>query len=86
MKLFLLIIPMLLTGCLATPVKQKFPDVPPELLVACPELKTIDPTNKLSDVVKVVAENYGRYHECSIKSDVWVEWYNMQKNIFESVK
>ncbi len=83
MKIFLLIIPILLTGCLATaPVKQKFPDVPPELMVACPELKEIEPTNKLSDVVKVVAENYGRYHECSIKSDVWIEWYKTQKDIF----
>ncbi len=87
MRIAILLVPFLLAGCLATPVKRNFPDVPEDLKVACPELKTVDPaTTKLSDVVSVVSENYGQYQECKIKVDTWIEWYKSQKEIFDSVK
>lgn len=87
MRIALLIMPLLLAGCLSTPVKRNFPNVPDDLKVACPALQEIDPaTTKLSTVVTVVAENYGTYQECKIKVDGWIEWYNTQKGIFESVK
>lgn len=86
MKLLLLIPAVLLTGCLVTPVKRNFPEVPPEIMIACPDLKTVEPTEKLSEVLKVVVDNYGQYHECRAKVDAWVEWYKTQKHIFESVK
>lgn len=87
MKKLLLLIPIvLLTGCLTTPVKRNFPEVPQELMEACPDLKTVQETEKLSEVLKVVTNNYGQYHECRIKVDTWIEWYNTQKQIFESVK
>lgn len=85
-KLFLLIPIVLLTGCLTTPVKRNFPEVPQELMEACPDLKTVQETEKLSEVLKVVTTNYGQYHECKIKVDTWVEWYKTQKQIFDSVK
>ena len=84
--LFLIPFIVLLTGCLTTPVKRNFPEVPQELMEACPDLKLVEPTEKLSDVLKVVTDNYGQYHECKIKVDTWVEWYKTQKEIFESVK
>lgn len=87
MKRLLLLIPViLLTGCLVTPVKRNFPEVPKELTEACPDLKTVEQTEKLSEVLKVVVENYGQYNECKIKVDTWVEWYKTQKQIFDSVK
>jgi hypothetical protein len=88
MKLLLVLpIVVLLSGCLITaPVKRNFPEVPKQLMEACPDLKTTDPTEKLSEVLKVVVDNYGQYHECKIKVDTWVEWYKTQKDIFESVK
>lgn len=86
MKLLLLIPALLLTGCLVTPVKRNFPEVPPEIMIACPDLKTVEPTEKLSEVLKVVVDNYGQYHECRAKVDAWLEWYKTQKQIFESVK
>ena len=88
MKRVLLIIPvLLLSGCLvSTPVKRNFPEVPKELMEACPDLKKTDQTEKLSEVLKVVVDNYGQYHECKVKVDTWVEWYKTQKDIFESVK
>lgn len=88
MKRLLLLVPvLLLTGCLvSTPVKRNFPEVPKELMEACPDLKKTEPTEKLSEVLKIVVDNYGQYHECKIKVDTWAEWYKTQKDIFESVK
>ena len=87
MKLITLLTVLALTGCSAVPVARHFPDVPDELKVACVELKEVDPTtDKLSEVITVVADNYGKYHECRIKVDMWIDWYNSQKDIFNSVK
>jgi len=82
-----LLLPLLLVGCMTTPVIEKFPEVPAELLVTCPDLKLVDPAStRLSQVIGVVAENYGQYQECQIKVDTWIEWYNHQKVIFNNVK
>ena len=86
MKLLLIVPVLLLTGCLSTPVQRSFPEVPEELKVACPDLMLLEPTTKLSEVVSVVAKNYGQYQECQIKVDTWIEWYKTQKQIFESIK
>jgi len=91
MKTLLIIVTVLMmNGCAmfqkSVPVKRNFPAVPAELMEACPDLKKTQPTEKSSEVLKVVVDNYGQYHECKIKVDTWVEWYNTQKNIFESVK
>ena len=86
MKYSLLILPFLLAGCLATPVKRNFPEVPPELKVACPDLQKVKPDAKLSDVITTVSTNYTQYHECRAKVDAWNEWYKNQKQVFDSVK
>jgi len=87
MKLWLLLTPFLLTGCLfkqPVPIKQVWPDVPKELLDACPDLKLVDPkTDKLSDIIGVVSDIYGTYYECKAKVDDWIVWYNGQKKIYE---
>lgn len=74
-----------LVGCVA-PVKREFPKVPEPLMKQCPELIDVPDTKKLSEVLTVVTKNYGQYNECSIKVDSWIEWYNQQKKIFDSVK
>ena len=87
MKKLLLCLVVLLSACSTTvPVARKFPEVPTELVQACPDLKTVDMTTKLSDVVDVVVSNYGQYKECQVKVDTWIDWYNQQRQIFESVK
>jgi hypothetical protein len=85
-RLAILLPTILLSGCLATavPVKRNFPSVPPELMAQCPDLKKINEnTSLLSDVLKVVTDNYAQYQECKIKFDGWIEWYNSQKKVFE---
>lgn len=83
----LIVFVLLITGCSTTvPVTAKFPDVPQGLLTPCPQLEKLDNGPKLSDVAKTVTTNYTTYYECAIKSDAWIEWYQVQKAIFESVK
>jgi uncharacterized protein YcfL len=81
----LLLIVLLLTGCsTAVPVARKFPDAPETLMKPCADLKKIDKENPLlSEVVKSVTENYMLYHECALKSESWIEWYNVQKKVFQ---
>jgi hypothetical protein len=78
---------VLMTGCSTTvPVTVKFPSVPDILLEKCPQLKTID-SEKVSiiDYTKTVTINYTNYHDCAVKHDAWVLWYQTQKDIFEEV-
>ena len=86
MKYLALFVPFLLAGCLATPVKRNFPEVPEELKVVCPDLQKVKEEAKLSDVVSTVSTNYTQYHDCRAKVDAWGEWYKNQKEIFDSVK
>jgi hypothetical protein len=89
MKSLLLLIPaFLLTGCLeSVPVKRNFPDIPPELVAACPELQeATKDTKELSKLLDVVVGNYSTYYECRVKVDAWLQWHKDQKKIFEEVK
>ncbi len=82
-----LLLVLILTGCSTTvPVTAKFPNVPERLLVKCPQLEKLENEAKLSDIGKTVTNNYTTYYECAVKHDAFVEWYKIQKNIFESVK
>jgi hypothetical protein len=77
----------IITGCSTTvPVTAKFPDVPERLLIKCPQLEKLKDEAKLSDISKTVAINYSTYYECAVKNDAWIEWYQVQKRIFESIK
>jgi hypothetical protein len=82
-----IILAFLATGCsTAVPVTVKFPTAPDVLLKKCPELEKLDDGPKLSDVSKTITNNYTTYYECAVKSDGWIEWYNIQKSIFENIK
>jgi hypothetical protein len=86
MKYLIVALALLLQACSTpVPVTAKFPEVPPRLLEACPQLKKLDDKaeSKLSGVATVVTDNYGTYYECAVKNDAWIEWYQIQKRIFE---
>jgi hypothetical protein len=84
LALFLIVV--MIVGCSTVPVERKFPDVPKELMESCPDLKQTQSASKLSEVLTVVVENYGQYHECKLKANSWMDWYNTQKQIFNTVK
>jgi hypothetical protein len=89
MKKLAIILPlMLLVGCATpVPVVSKWPTVPVELLVACPDLKTVDPNNdKISVLVETVVDNYKEYYQCGDKVESWIVWYSEQQKLWETIK
>lgn len=81
------ILALQIIGCSTTvPVTAKFPEAPEIFLEKCPNLQKIPEDSKLSDISKIVTNNYATYYECAVKNDAWIEWYQTQKNIFESIK
>ena len=86
MRLIIVAFAFLLTGCLATPVKRNFPEAPDVLKERCPVLEKVADDVKLSELTKTIATNYTTYYDCSVKMDAWIEWYRVQKQIFETVK
>lgn len=87
MKYLLLIAVVLLQACSTTvPLTAKFPQHPGPLAAeSCPALQKLSNDAKLSEVSKTVTMNYTAYYECAVKLDAWIEWYQVQKNIFEKV-
>jgi len=85
MKILAAAFVLFLSGCTVTvPVARKFPDAPETLMKPCSELKKIEKQDPvLSEVIKSVTENYTLYHECALKNESWIEWYNAQKKAFE---
>jgi len=79
---------LLMVGCSTTvPVTMKFPEAPGTVaMTPCPQLQKVEDDAKLSDITKTITNNYGTYYECAVKNDAWIEWYQKQKQIFESVK
>lgn len=87
MKMLAIVSVLMLAGCSTTvPVTAKFPEVPDRLMQICPQLEKLKDEAKLSDVAKTVTVNYSTYYECAVKHDAFIEWYQIQKRIFESVK
>lgn len=86
MKYLLLIILTTLCACSTTvPVTAKFPDVPKRLMEKCPQLEVVKDDVKLSELTKTVTMNYSTYYSCATTVDGWIEWYNVQKEIFNKV-
>jgi hypothetical protein len=76
-----------ITGCsTAVPVTARFPDPPGSLATqSCAELQKLKDDARLSDISRTVTLNYSSYYECAVKTDAWIEWYKIQKIIFEGV-
>jgi hypothetical protein len=85
MKLLIALLVLCLSGCsTVVPVTAKFPDAPgKQAQIACPDLQKLKDDVKLSDISKTITINYTTYYSCAVKVDAWVEWYNIQKIIFE---
>jgi hypothetical protein len=88
MKYIILSLVIFLSACSTpVPVKQKFPEVPNALVERCESLKKIEGDRvAITEMLKVVVQNYGMYYECAAKVDGWNDWYLEQKRIYESIK
>jgi hypothetical protein len=57
------------------------------MMEKAPELKPVPADKKqFSDLLENVNDNYGTYYEIREKYNAWIEWYTIQKRIFEEVK
>jgi hypothetical protein len=86
----LILLPMfaLITGCatVTTPVKHSLPEPSKVLTETCPPLKQLpEKEERLSELLKVVVENYTVYHECGTKHELLVKWYNEQKALHDAL-
>jgi len=88
MKYIILGLAIVLTACSTpVPVSQRFPDVPKALVERCESLRKVEGDKvAITEMLKVVVQNYGMYYECAAKVDGWNDWYLEQKRIYESVK
>ena len=88
MKYSILGLALVLAACSTpVPVSQRFPDVPKALVERCESLRKIEGDRvAITEMLKVVVQNYGMYYECAAKVDGWNDWYTEQKRIYESVK
>ena len=87
MKYLVCVLLILISGCsTVVPVTAKFPEVPTKLQVKCPQLEKLKDESKLSEVSKTITMNYSTYYECAVKIDSWIEWYQVNKIIFEGIK
>ena len=86
MRLLLIASVLLLSGCVATPIKHALPEAPEKLTKLCPKLKELPPgEERLTEFLKIVTQNYTTYYECEVKHDGLVEWYQIQKKIHDDV-
>jgi hypothetical protein len=87
MKYLICVLLILISGCsTVVPVTAKFPEAPSKLQVKCPQLEKLKDESKLSEVSKTITMNYSTYYECAVKLDSWIEWYQVNKIIFEGLK
>ena len=88
MKILILSLMLLLAGCATpVPVAPKFPEAPQALKEKCESLRKIEGDKvAITEMLKVVIQNYSLYYECSTKVEGWQEWYDAQKKIYESIK
>ena len=87
MKYLTCVLFILISGCsTVVPVTAKFPEVPTKLQAKCPQLEKLKDEVKLSEVSKTITMNYSTYYECAVKVDSWIEWYQVNKLIFEGIK
>lgn len=84
---YLILVAIFLSGCSTNPsIKHQFPEPPVNLLQKCPQLKKLaEDEQKLSELLKVVSENYGTYYECAVRNDALIEWIQKQTIIHNDV-
>jgi starvation-inducible outer membrane lipoprotein len=87
MKKLILISMLLLSGCISVPVDRTFPKIPDSFRESVPDLTPLSVKNpQLSDIISNANDNYSEYYKLRNRYNEWINWYDTQKKIFESVK
>lgn len=81
---YLVISCLLLAGCETTQIRPEWPAQP--AIGVCEPLELAEPNEQLSVLLSVVARNYGKYQECSARTEAWQQWYNTQQQIYQNAR
>ena len=75
--LFICIGLLVLTGCASVSIGKPKPiQEDGYLLQPCSQLLEIEKgKHSMAEIVDIVEANYGKWHECKIKTDGWIKWY-----------
>lgn len=87
--IFVTTLMLLLNACATpTPIRQNFPAAVPELMQPCDQLKSVVVQDDvpITDLLRVVTENYASYHVCRQRVLAWQEWYRSQRQISDSLR
>lgn len=83
-----IILSVFLVGCdsfIKNP--PRFPEVPTILQQSCLPLELVpEDTTLLSEIIIIASTNYNMYHECAVKLEGWIGWYDAQKEIYENLR
>jgi len=64
-----------------------WPEIPANLMEPASDLKPLPEDKKtLTDLLENANDNYSSYYTLKEKYNSWIEWYKMQKTIYEGVK
>ena len=64
-----------------------WPEAPSSLTEPATNLDPLPADKKsLADLIQNANENFGKYYQLKEKYEAWQNWYNTQKQIYESVK
>jgi hypothetical protein len=85
-KYTLILLALLLTGCQTVGSWPEFPKAESSLLKKCPELIKLDESQQvtITEMMNIVVKNYMLYHQCSGKVEDWQQWYEKQREAYES--
>jgi hypothetical protein len=77
MKYILFIILLSISGCSTISIGKPWPTQQDAyLLESCSQLLQIEKGKySMAEIVDIVEANYGKWHECKIKTDGWIKWY-----------
>jgi hypothetical protein len=78
MKILLIIIVGLLSGCTTVSIGKPWPlQQDAYLFETCPELLQIEKNkHSMMEITDIVEANYNNWHLCKLKTDAWIKWYN----------
>ena len=83
--IYLYIMPtLLICGCATNSTNNNpvsFNGPPINATEKCNDLKTLPENSKMSDLIKIMSENYSSYYSCSQKNEAWNEWYKKIKDL-----
>jgi hypothetical protein len=66
---------------------MEFPSAPSSLTEPAENLDSLPADKKnLTDLIQNANENFGKYYQLKEKYESWQNWYNTQKQIYDSVK